>query len=66
MPRKNNPTVPILTPHELRHTRATLWRDQGVDLFTISRMMGHVDLRMEKTRYVHDNVEQFRNALKLD
>lgn len=61
-----HPNVPILTPHELRHTRATLWRDQGVDLFTISRMMGHVDLRMEKTRYVHDNVEQFRNALKLD
>lgn len=60
-----HPEIPILTPHELRHTRATLWRDQGVDLFTISRMMGHVDLRMEKTTYVHDNVEQLRRVLNL-
>ena len=62
----SDPSIPILTPHELRHTRATLWYDQGVDLFTISRMMGHVDLRMEKRIYVHDNVEQMRSALKFE
>lgn len=60
-----HPDVPVLTPHELRHTRATLWRDAGVDLFTISRMMGHVDTRMERTRYVHDNVEQLREATQI-
>lgn len=58
-----HPDIPKLTPHELRHTRATLWKDQGVDLFTISKLLGHSDLDMLAKRYAHNNIETLRKAL---
>jgi integrase len=61
-----HPEVPFLTPHELRHTRATLWKDEGVDLFSIAKLMGHADLDMLAKRYAHNNVDTLRKALKLD
>lgn len=60
------PEIPILSPHELRHTRATLWKDAGVDLFTIAKTLGHGDLDMLAKRYAHDNLEVRRAALGLD
>ena len=57
------PEIPILSPHELRHTRATLWKDQGVDIFSIAKLMGHVDLDMLSKRYAHNNVEALKKAL---
>jgi integrase len=60
---EEHPGVPILTTHELRHTRATLLKDEGVDIFSISRLLGHVDLNMLAKRYAHDNVETLRKAL---
>lgn len=57
--------IPILSPHELRHTRATLWKDAGVDLFTIAKTLGHGDLDMLAKRYAHDNLELRRSALGL-
>ena len=62
---KAHPDIPILTPHELRHTRATLWKDAGVDLFTIAKTLGHGDLDMLAKRYAHDNLELRRTALGL-
>lgn len=59
----DHPEVPILTTHELRHTRATLLKDEGTDLFSIARLLGHVDLNMLARRYAHDNVEALRKAL---
>lgn len=38
------PEIPALSPHALRHTRATLWKDEGFDLFTIAKLLGHPDL----------------------
>jgi integrase len=52
--------------HDLRHTFASYLRQQGVDLHTISKLLGHKDLRMTK-RYAHLNVDSLRSAVsKLD
>ncbi|MEL7655109.1 MAG: site-specific integrase [Bacillota bacterium] len=60
-----HPEVPMLTTHELRHTRATLLKDNGTDIFSIARLLGHCDLNMLAKRYAHDNVEALRKALSL-
>jgi len=43
---KAHPKVPELSPHELMHTRATLWIAQGMDLYMAARLLGHRDLKM--------------------
>lgn len=61
-----HPEVRTLTTHELRHTRATLLKDEGTDLFSIARLLGHCNLKMLTKRYAHDNVEALRVALKVE
>jgi integrase len=39
-------TKDLYTSHRFRHTLAVLWRKRGMKLETISRMLGHKDLRM--------------------
>lgn len=58
--------VPILTPHELRHTYGTLKREEGVDIYTIQRLMGHSDISTTASIYVHNDIEVLRKQLKLD
>ena len=60
-----HPEVPPLSPHELRHTRATLLKDQGKDIYSIAKLLGHSDLDMLSKRYAHDNVEALREALDI-
>lgn len=48
--------------HDLRHTFASYLRQRGVDLHTISKLLGHKDLRMTK-RYAHLNVDSLRGAI---
>ena len=60
-----HPDVPPLHPHELRHTCATLWKDNGVDLFSIAKLLGHCDLDMLAKRYGHNNVDTLKKALGL-
>lgn len=62
---EKHPDIPALTPHELRHTRATLWKDAGIDIFTIAKLMGHADLDMLSKRYAHNNVDSLKKALGL-
>jgi len=57
------PDVPILRPHELRHTRATLLTNQGTSVYFVSRLLGHRDLEMLSKRYAHFDVEALRAAI---
>lgn len=44
--------VPRITPHELRHTAASLMADAGVPLESVSNVLGHAELRITQN-YVH-------------
>ncbi len=57
------PEIPALSVHELRHTRATLWVKNDVDIFTISLMGGWTDLKMLRKRYAHVDVETLRRKV---
>lgn len=57
--------IPILHPHELRHTRASLWVNSGMNLFAIANILGHADLAMLKKRYGHPDIESTRNLLNI-
>ena len=60
---KKYPDIPELSPHELRHTRATLWIAQGIDPYMVARLLGHSDLKMLTKIYDHTSEETLRNAL---
>lgn len=60
---KEYPEIPELSPHELRHTRATLWIAQGIDPYMVARLLGHSDLKMLTKIYDHTSEETLRNAL---
>lgn len=57
--------VPVLTPHELRHTYGTLKRAEGVDIYTIQKVMGHADISITADIYVHNDIEVLKKQLKL-
>jgi len=48
--------------HDLRDTHATLSLEQGVDLVTVSRRLGHSSLSMTADRYVHPRDATQRDA----
>lgn len=58
--------IPILHPHELRHTRATLWVNSGANLFAVADILGHSDLKMLRKRYAHSDTESTRRLLGID
>ncbi len=58
--------VPMLHPHELRHTRATLWVNSGANLFAVADVLGHSDLKMLRKRYAHSDVSATRKLLGID
>ena len=53
----------ILNPHELRHTRATLWVEQDRNLFAIAEQMGWSDLEMLKKTYGHPDIQKIKSML---
>ena len=55
--RAEHPEIPRLTPHELRHTRATLWLAQGVSPLMVAKLLGHCDLKMLTRVYDHTSVD---------
>lgn len=57
--------VPMLNPHELRHTRATLWVNEGKNLFAIAEMLGWSDLSMLRKVYGHPDIQQLRKNLEI-
>ena len=61
---KAHPKIPLLTPHELRHTRATLWSAQGVPQHLIADLLGHCDTRKLERVYNHTTTDTLRLALE--
>ncbi len=57
--------IPYLTPHELRHTFGSVLYERGVDIYTISKVMGHADISITAKVYVHSTAESLRKGLKL-
>lgn len=59
-------TKPAVTPHTLRHTWATGMLEAGVDLLTISKLMGHSSF-LTTTVYLHVRRQHFdRSPSPLD
>jgi len=58
--------IPVLTPHELRHTYGTLRREAGVDIYTIQKVMGHADISITAGIYVHNDIDVLKKQLNLD
>lgn len=46
-------TGKIITPHALRHTHASLLMEQGMDVDSISRRLGHENSKITKEIYLH-------------
>ncbi len=44
---------PVVSFHELRHTYASNLVQAGVDLLTISKLLGHADTRITAKHYAH-------------
>lgn len=57
--------IPTLTPHELRHTFGSILYSRGVDIVTISKLMGHSSIDITVKIYVHDDIEKMRDAVSL-
>jgi len=51
--------------HALRHTFATRCLELGIDIKTISELMGHANPTITLNRYVHTNLENKRQAVNL-
>lgn len=60
---KAHPDIPKLTPHELRHTRATLWLAQGVSPHMVAKLLGHCGTQMLARVYDHTTVDTLRKAI---
>lgn len=56
--------IPILNPHELRHTRTSLWVNSDVNLYAVASVMGWADLKMLRKRYAHPDIDKIRKAIK--
>lgn len=55
--------IPELTPHELRHTAATVWANSGISLYMISKLGGWSDLKMLSKVYGHPDIDLMRKEL---
>lgn len=53
-----------ITPHALRHTHASLLMEQGIDIDSISKRLGHNNSHVTKEIYLHvtQKLEMKRNA----
>lgn len=61
----NASIVPAIGFHELRHTYASLLAQAGVDLLTISKLLGHADTRITSRHYAHLADKTLANAVRM-
>lgn len=50
---KDRAGVPRIRFHDLRHSFATLSLEQGMDIKTVSHMLGHTDADFTMNTYMH-------------
>lgn len=55
---------PEISFHELRHSFASSLAQAGVDLLTISKLLGHADTRITSRHYAHLCDESLRSAIQ--
>ncbi len=55
-------TGKFLSPHQLRHSFATVLLNRGVDIMTIKALLGHASLAATQV-YTHASVEMLKKAL---
>lgn len=56
--------LPYVTLHGLRHTYGTVLREDHVDIYTISKLLGHSSVKVTESIYIHNDVEVLRMALQ--
>ena len=57
-------SLPLLNPHEMRHTFGSILYERGVDIVTISKLMGHSSIEITVKLYVHDSLEKKMEAIQ--
>jgi integrase len=64
--RSEDPAAPVVTPHDLRHTAASLAISAGANVKAVQRMLGHRDAAMTLNTYAdlfEDDLDQVADAL---
>ena len=61
--RENRLDIPMLSPHELRHSFGSILYERGADIVTIAKLMGHSSIEITEKLYVHDNLHVMQDAI---
>lgn len=54
--------LPDMSPHDLRHTCATMLLESGADIKGVQDILGHADASTTLNFYVRSNIDAMRNA----
>lgn len=57
--------MPWVTFHDLRRSCGTLMIEAGVDLYVVSKVLGHSSVAVTQQRYGHMQVDRMRDGLEL-
>ncbi len=60
---KEFPDIPVLSPHELRHTFGSLVYEATKDIYITSKLMRHTDINVTAKIYVHESLDTKRTAI---